>query len=106
MLILTRKLNQKLIINDDIEVVILETYKNAVKIGIKAPNHVQVFREEIYREIKKAKHQAMGKTVKPGYKKKVKNAIDKVKRKHRREVIRKDIRRQRVERYKREAMKE
>lgn len=53
MLILTRKLNQKLIINDNIEVVILETYKNAVKIGIKAPNNVQVFREEIYREIKK-----------------------------------------------------
>ncbi len=58
MLILTRKLNQKLIINDDIEVVILETYKNAVKIGIKAPNHVQVFREEIYREIKKANEQS------------------------------------------------
>lgn len=54
MLILTRKLNQKLIINDNIEVVILETYKNAVKIGIKAPNNVQVFREEIYKEIKKA----------------------------------------------------
>ena len=54
MLILTRKLNQKLIINDNIEVVILETYKNAVKIGIKAPNNVQVLREEIYREIKKA----------------------------------------------------
>ena len=54
MLILTRKLNQKLIINDNIEVVILETYKNAVKIGIKAPSNVQVFREEIYREIKKA----------------------------------------------------
>lgn len=54
MLILTRKLNQKLIINDDIEIVILETYKNAVKIGIKAPHNVQVFREEIYREIKKA----------------------------------------------------
>ena len=49
MLILTRKLNQKLIINDDIEVIILETYKNAVKIGIKAPNNVQVFREEIYK---------------------------------------------------------
>lgn len=58
---------------------------------------------ELEKEIKKAKHMAMSKNVKPGYKKKVKNAIDKVKRKHRREVIRKDIRRQRVERYKREA---
>ena len=64
MLILTRKLNQKLIINDDIEVVILETYKNAVKIGIKDPNHVQVFREEIYREIKKANEQSKAADIK------------------------------------------
>ena len=49
--------------------------------------------------IKKAKSQTMSKKVKPGYKKKVKVAIDKVKRKHKREVIRKDIRRQREERY-------
>ena len=60
MLILTRKLNQKLIINDNIEIVILETYKNAVKVGIKAPNNVQVFREEIYREIKKANEMSKG----------------------------------------------
>ncbi len=58
---------------------------------------------DLEREIKKAKFMAMGKKVKPGYKKKVKQAIDKVKRKHRREVIKKDIRRQRVERYKNEA---
>ena len=58
---------------------------------------------DLEREIKKAKFKAMGKKVKPGYKKKVKQAIDKVKRKHRREVIKKDIRRQRVERYKNEA---
>ncbi len=54
MLILSRKVDQKLIINDEIEVVILETYKNSVKIGIKAPKNVQVYREEIYQEIKKA----------------------------------------------------
>ncbi len=64
MLILTRKLNQKLIINDNIEVVILETYKNAVKIGIKAPSNVQVFREEIYREIKKANEMSKSADVK------------------------------------------
>ena len=59
MLILTRKTNQKLIINDDIEVVILETYKNTVKIGVNAPRGVQIFREEVYREIKKSNQQAM-----------------------------------------------
>ena len=58
MLILTRKVNQKLIINDDIEVVILETYKNSVKIGINAPNDVQIYREEVYNEIKKSNKQA------------------------------------------------
>lgn len=54
---------------------------------------------ELDLEIKKAKSKTMSKKVKPGYKKKVKVAIDKVKRKHKREVIRKDIRRQREERY-------
>lgn len=58
MLILTRKVNQKLIINDNIEVVILESYKNAVKIGVNAPNNVQIFREEVYNEIKKSNKQA------------------------------------------------
>ena len=49
----TRKINQKLIINDNIEVVILESYKNAVKIGVNAPSDVQIYREEVYNEIKK-----------------------------------------------------
>ena len=60
MLILTRKINQKLIINDNIEVVILESYKNSVKIGVNAPNDVQIYREEIYNEIKKSNKQAVG----------------------------------------------
>lgn len=60
MLILTRKVNQKLIINDNIEVVILESYKNTVKIGVRAPSDVQIYREEIYNEIKKSNKQASG----------------------------------------------
>ena len=60
MLILTRKINQKLIINDNIEIVILESYKNSVKIGVSAPNNVQIYREEIYNEIKKSNKQALG----------------------------------------------
>jgi carbon storage regulator len=58
MLILTRKINQKLIINDNIEVVILESYKNTVKLGVNAPSNVQIYREEIYNEIKKSNKQA------------------------------------------------
>jgi len=54
MLVLTRKKGQKLIINDNIEVTILETRGDNVKIGISAPRNVSIFREEIYEEIKKA----------------------------------------------------
>ncbi len=60
--------------------------------------------EELNKEIKKITNisKAKNKKVKPGYKKKTRLAVDKAKRKHRREIIKKDIRRQRVERYKRE----
>ena len=61
MLVLTRKKGQKLIINDDIEVTILETRGDNVKIGIKAPKNVSIFREEIYEEIKKANKQSITK---------------------------------------------
>ena len=60
--------------------------------------------EELESKIRQVKAQTRtkDKKVKPGYKKKQKQAIEKVKQKHRREIIRKDIRRQRIERYKRE----
>lgn len=60
---------------------------------------------ELKKEIKKIQNVAKGKKdkVKPGYKKKVKEEIEKAKRKHRREIIKKDIRRQRVARYKKES---
>lgn len=62
MLVLTRKVGQKLIIDDNIEVIILETKGDSVKIGIKAPKNVSIYREEIYEEIKKANLQS-GKSV-------------------------------------------
>lgn len=57
---------------------------------------------ELNREIQKVKHEATSKKVKPNYKKKVSLAIDKVKKRHKREIIKKDIRRQMNERYKKE----
>ena len=56
--------------------------------------------EDLEKEIKKAVFEAKGKKVKPGYKKKVKNAVERVKKRYKREIIKQDIRRQRVERYK------
>lgn len=56
--------------------------------------------EDLEKEIKKAVFEAKGKKVKPGYKKKVRNAVERVKKRYKREIIKQDIRRQRVERYK------
>ncbi|GBF22710.1 global regulator [Candidatus Gastranaerophilus sp. (ex Termes propinquus)] len=58
MLILTRKINQKLIINDNIEITILEVNGATVKVGIDAPSEVHIYREEIYKEIKNTNKQA------------------------------------------------
>jgi len=58
MLVLTRKKGQKLIINDNIEIVIIETRGDAVKIGINAPKNISIYREEIYEEIKRSNQQA------------------------------------------------
>ena len=60
--------------------------------------------EELDKKIRKiaALSKGKNKTVKPGYKKKMRDEIAKAKQKHRREIIKKDIRRQRVERYRKE----
>jgi carbon storage regulator len=51
MLVLTRKVNQSIIIGDNIEVVVLEVRGEQVRIGIKAPRDVQVHRKEIFDQI-------------------------------------------------------
>jgi carbon storage regulator len=51
MLVLTRKSNQSIMIGDDIEVRVLSTAGDKVKIGIQAPLDVRVFRKEVYLEI-------------------------------------------------------
>jgi carbon storage regulator len=51
MLILTRRVGETLMINDDIKVTVLAVNGNQVKIGIDAPSHVAVHREEIYLRI-------------------------------------------------------
>jgi carbon storage regulator len=51
MLILTRKKEESIIIDDEIEVKILEIDNNRVQIGIDAPNSVPIHREEVYKEI-------------------------------------------------------
>lgn len=53
MLVLSRKTNERIVIGDNIEVVILDIKDGAVKIGINAPHDIKVFRKELADEIKK-----------------------------------------------------
>ena len=57
MLILTRKLKEKILINDNIEVSILDIHRNQVRIGINAPKEISVHREEIWQRIEQEKAQ-------------------------------------------------
>jgi len=58
MLILTRRIGEKLLIGDDIEVVVLDVNRNQVKVGIKAPRDMTVLREELYIRDKKIQYNA------------------------------------------------
>ena len=51
MLVLTRKSNQSIMIGDDIEVSVLSIMGEKVRIGIRAPRDIPVFRKEVYLEI-------------------------------------------------------
>ncbi|HMA60801.1 MAG TPA: carbon storage regulator CsrA [Halanaerobiales bacterium] len=52
MLILTRKENEKILIDEEIEISIVEIKGNKVKIGINAPEEVEILREEVYKSVK------------------------------------------------------
>ncbi|MBL8086884.1 MAG: carbon storage regulator CsrA [Chthonomonas sp.] len=51
MLVLTRKVNQSIVINEEIEVVVLEVRGEQVRLGIRAPKNVPVHRKEIFEQI-------------------------------------------------------
>ena len=62
MLILSRKINEKVVIGDNITVSIIEIRGDQVRIGIDAPKIVKVFRQEVFDAIKaenKAASQSM-----------------------------------------------
>ena len=48
MLALSRKKNEAIVINNDIEITVLEVKGDQVKIGITAPKEVPIYRKEVY----------------------------------------------------------
>ena len=50
-LVLTRKLGESITIGDDVKITIIEVKKKQVKLGVEAPQHTIVHREEIYQRI-------------------------------------------------------
>jgi len=51
MLVLSRKKGQTIRIGDDIEITIVATANDQVKIGIQAPKNVEILRQELFEEI-------------------------------------------------------
>lgn len=58
MLILTRKTEESIIINDNIEIVVVGIEDGKVKLGIKAPKEVDIHRKEVYQSIQLENKQA------------------------------------------------
>ena len=52
MLVLSRKKNESIVINNDITIVVVEIRGDKVRLGVEAPKEVPVHREEIYYRIK------------------------------------------------------
>ncbi|MBR5337905.1 MAG: carbon storage regulator CsrA [Lachnospiraceae bacterium] len=59
MLALTRKKNEAIVVNNNVEITILEIKGDQVKIGIAAPKEVPIYRKEIYLQIQEANKAAV-----------------------------------------------
>ncbi len=58
MLVLSRKKNESIIINDDITIVVVEIRGDKVRLGIEAPKEIPVHRNEVYEAIQRSQQAA------------------------------------------------
>jgi carbon storage regulator len=65
MLVLSRKKDEKIIIGDNITLMVIEIRGDKVRLGIDAPKEVSVHREEVYNAIKRERNGASGTHVEP-----------------------------------------
>lgn len=58
MLALSRKINESIMLGNDVEITILEIKGDQVKIGINAPKSVPIYRKELYLQIQQSNMEA------------------------------------------------
>jgi carbon storage regulator len=58
MLALSRKINESIMLGNDIEITIIEVKGDQVKVGITAPKSVPIYRKEIYLQIQESNKEA------------------------------------------------
>jgi carbon storage regulator len=59
MLVLKRKIGESVMIGEEIEIIVLERDGDSVRLGIRAPKNVSVYRKEIFEEIRQANQAAL-----------------------------------------------
>ncbi len=59
MLALSRKKNEAIVVNNNVEITVLEIKGDQVKLGITAPREIPVYRKEVYVQIQEANKEAM-----------------------------------------------
>lgn len=59
MLALSRKQDESIMIGSDIEITVLEVKGDQIKIGVKAPKSVPIYRKEIYTQIQEANRETV-----------------------------------------------
>lgn len=65
MLVLARKKGESIMLGDHTEIVVLGTEGDTVRIGIKAPKNVEVYRKEVYLQIQESNKNASEHKVSP-----------------------------------------
>ena len=58
MLALARKVNESIMFGNDIEITVLEIKGDQIKLGVKAPKSVPIYRKELYVQIQEENKQA------------------------------------------------
>ena len=64
MLVLSRKINEKIMVGDNIEIQVVEIRRDKISLGITAPKSTPVYREEVLKNIQNENHKKEKKNAK------------------------------------------